>query len=68
MILKGKAGAPPRTRTYVGQAGTGSKPAQPSVRAWASSERPVRQSSSLVRIRTFKKRPKPLQTERGHRL
>ena len=31
MIVKGKAGPPSRTRTYVGQAGTGSKPAEPSV-------------------------------------
>ena len=31
MIVAGKAGAPPRPRTHVGQAGTGSNPAEPSV-------------------------------------
>ena len=31
MIVTGKAGAPPRPRTHVGQAGTGSNPAEPSV-------------------------------------
>ena len=30
-IVAGKAGAPPRPRTNVGQAGTGSNPAEPSV-------------------------------------
>ena len=39
MIVVGKAGAPPRPRTNVGQAGTGGNPAEPSVRACASSER-----------------------------
>ena len=39
MIVAGKAGAPPRPRTNVGQAGTGGNPAEPSVRACASSER-----------------------------
>ena len=30
MIVTGKAGAPPRPRTHVGQAGTGGNPAEPS--------------------------------------